>query len=539
MKNTRKITLKHAAAAFLATATVGLASSHREAPLITESPKLDATDFYMFRSYETGREGYVTIIANYIPLQDAYGGPNYFTMDPDGLYEIHLDTNGDAIEDLTFQFDFTVTNSSFKLPVADQMVAVPLINVGPIAAGDSSNLLRQESYTLTLVEGDRRDGTTTLLSEAGSANTTFLKPVDNIGLKSIPDYDSYANQYVYAVDLPGTDLDARVFVGQKKDPFVVNLGETFDLVNISTGPVGNEASNIDTLADKNVTAIIIEIPIEFLVSATDSPIIAGWTTASLNEGGTLTQVSRLGQPLVNEVVIGLPDKDTFNASEPKDDAQFATYVTHPTLPELIEILFSVQAPEPPRNDLVSIFLTGVTGLNENGSVSEMLRLNTSIAPTPKDQQSQLGVIGGDNAGFPNGRRPGDDVVDIALRAVMGVLLDETAAPAGKLPFTDGAYVSASAFSDRFPYLNNPLAGSPNDLTPGKPFFEFASSSYTAGDIYLFDRALDSAVYTKEGVYPNFYNFKDNKWIYWYEGTINPRIFYDYATQSTFTVDPID
>jgi hypothetical protein len=540
MKSNIYRNLSYATAAFVLTTSTALSSSHREAPLITETPKLDATDFYMFRSYEAGREGYVTIIANYIPLQDPYGGPNYFTMDPDGLYEIHIDNDADAVEDLTFQFKFTTTNVPFQLPVGmgenQEMVPVPLINVGQITAGDSSNLLREESYNITLVEGPRRTGTSAHLYEAGTSNTTFIKPVDNIGNKSLPDYAAYANQYIYNVDLPGTDIDARVFVGQKKDPFVVNLGETFDLVNISTGPVGNESSNVDTLKDKNVTSIIIEIPIEFLITDESSPTIGAWTTASMDEGGELTQVSRLGQPLVNEVVIGLPDKDLFNSSVPADDGQFAKYVTHPTLPVLLNLLFDVEAPEPPRNDLVAVFLTGVADLNQNGSVAEMLRLNTSIAPTPKGSQNNLGVVGGDLAGFPNGRRPGDDVVDIALRAVMGVLLDETAAPAGQLAFTDGASVSDIDFPETFPYLNDPLAGSPNDLTPGQDFFKFAGSSVSTGGIFFYDYGFASTLYTSAEAYPNFYVFSEEKWVWWFDNTLSPRHFYDYEADDYFTID---
>jgi len=260
-----------------------------------------------------------------------------------------------------------------------------------------------------------------------------------------------------------------MFVGQRKDPFVVNLGETFDLVNITGSPLGPVDANKDTLDDKNVTSIILEIPKSFLLSAPDKPIIGAWTTASkVAADGTTTQVSRLGHPLVNEVVIGLKDKDKFNASEPKDDAQFADYVTHPTLPAIIELLYGsagVKAPTLfPRTDLVAIFLTGVDGLNKNGSLSEMVRLNTSIPVTARDQQKNLGVIAGDNAGFPNGRRPGDDVVDIALRAVMGVLLSTNDAPSGQLAFTDGASVDAKMFLPAFPYINPPLAGSPNDPT---------------------------------------------------------------------------
>ena len=458
------------------------ASSHREAPFITQHPKVDGTDFYMFRSYETGRDDFVTIVACYQPLQDPYGGPNYFTMDPDALYEIHIDNDGDAVEDLTFQFRFTNNLKDLTLdigpPGAQQTVSVPLLNLGAITSGDTSLLNVEESYTLNVVRGDRRTGVTGSVTHDGG-QTSFGKPVDNIGNKSLPDYESYADDFFYTIDIPGCTRQGRVFVGQRKDPFVVNLGETFDLVN--TNPVGPGNDEADDLADKNVTAFCLELPIECLVSGSEA-VIGGWTTASkrqarvLNpapdaagkgasvQGGAFVQQSRLGSPLVNEVVIGLKDKDRFNASEPKDDAQFATYVTHPTLPAIIQVLFGVQAPTAfPRNDLVQIFLTGIPGLTEPTGVtaSEMLRLNVNVAPVAKGSQDRLGVIAGDTAGYPNGRRPGDDVVDIALRAVMGVLLPPADAPDGQLPYTDGASVDDSFFDDTWPYLRTPLAGSPN------------------------------------------------------------------------------
>ncbi len=237
------------------------------------------------------------------------------------------------------------------------------------------------------------------------------------------------------------------------------------MINLSNplGPVNGEQ---DSLVDKNVTSLILEVPSSSLTNA--SPIIGAWTTASKFEGSNIVQVSRLGQPLVNEVVIGLKDKDTFNSSEPKDDAQFASYVTNPTLPALIQLLFGsagVVAPTNfPRTDLIEVFLTGVTGLNQTTpALAEVLRLNTTTPPVPASQQNNLGVIAGDAAGFPNGRRPGDDVVDIALRVMMGKLLSTNDAPSGQLPFTDGAYVSAATFGQTFPYINPPLAGSPNGL----------------------------------------------------------------------------
>jgi hypothetical protein len=334
-----------------------------------------------------------------------------------------------------------------------------------------------EEYNVKLVRGDRRSGRAEAITNARGGAATFTKPVDNIGKKSIPDYNAYAKAHIYSVEIPGCAKQGRMFVGQRKDPFVVNLGQTFDLVNIKN-PLGDPNGGQDDLAAKNVTSIELEVWAACLRS-NNSPIIGAWTTASLRQNRNLTsaprydrpaeqvgpwvQVSRLSNPLVNEVVIGLPDKDKFNASEPKDDGQFADYVTNPTLPAVLELLFGaagVKAPTAfPRADLVTAFLTGVDGLNKNGSVSEMMRLNTSTAPKTARQQNNLGVIGGDTAGFPNGRRPGDDVVDIALRVVMGVLLPEKDAPSGKLPFTDGAKVDATMFDSTFPYLKNPLPGS--------------------------------------------------------------------------------
>ena len=442
------------------------ASSHREAPLITSMPKVDAADFYLFNSYESGRSNYVTIVADYIPLQDAYGGPNYFTFDPNALYEIHIDNNGDAVEDLTFQFRFTNTYQNIALPIgpagAQKTNAIPLIIAGQVKPGDSSALNLTETYSVNLIRGPRRASAGESLTNAANGSTTFTKPVDYIGEKTLPDYNSYAAQYVYDIAIPGSAESGRMFVGQRKDPFVVNLGETFDLINISTSPLGPVDANKDSLAYKNVSAIILELPKSLLV-ASNQPVIGGWTSASLVNGTNITQVSRLSMPLVNEVVIGIQDKDKFNASEPKNDIQFVDYITHPTLPALIELLYGnagAKAPPTPRNDLVAAFATGLEGLNQNGSVAEMQRLNTSTPTVPREAQKNLAALDGDVAGFPNGRRPGDDVVDIALRVVMGALIPGS--PNEKVPFTDGAYVDAKMFSDKFPYLNPPLKGSPND-----------------------------------------------------------------------------
>jgi len=471
--------------------SVGIAgaSSHREAPFTAAHPKIDGADFYVFRSYETGRDAFVTFIADYIPLQDAYGGPNYFSMDPNALYEIEVDNQGDAREHVTYQFRFTNQYQNVALNIGGKSIPVPLVNVGPIGPGvtdgdANKNLI--ETYTVTVVQGDRRKGAAAAAANLTSGGTTFRKPMDNIGNKSIANYSTYANNHIFSIGFPGCKTPGRVFVGQRKDPFAVNLGEIFDLVNLN--PLGSPSAQPNVIGDKNVTSIALEVPISCLTNGTD-PVIGAWTTASLRQGtvlnpapaglvasggqgkpteltgGAWTQVSRLGMPLVNEVVIGLPDKDRFNASQPKDDAQFLNYVTNPSLPALLQVLFNVQAPSTPRNDLVAVFLTGVSGLNQASTVkpSEMLRLNTSIAPLAASAQNTLGVLAGDTAGFPNGRRPGDDVVDISLRAAMGVLLPASQAPAGQLPYTDGTPISATDFGSAFPYVNPPLPGSPNSM----------------------------------------------------------------------------
>ncbi|HEX4966483.1 MAG TPA: DUF4331 domain-containing protein [Thermoanaerobaculia bacterium] len=481
----------------LLTAGLGLvpahASSHREAPAIAGMPKVDGTDFYMFNSYEQGRAGFVTLIANYVPLQDAYGGPNFFALDPDALYRILIDNTGDGVEDVTFQFHCGQSLADIKLPVGGKQVSVPLINVGPISGGPGNpdpTLNRRESCTLDVARG--RVNARAKFQAVTDANThgkTFDKPVDNIGEKSIADYAAYAHQFIYDISIPGCTGAGRLFIGQRKDSFSVNLGEIFDLVNIAN-PLGPRDAEPDALADKNVTSFILEVPAACLTRGTN-PVIGGWTTALLprqrllrdnptfsspaSQHGDFVQVSRLGMPLVNEVVIGLKDKNLFNAATPEGDAALATYVTNPTLPAILEILFGgagVKAPTNfPRTDLVAAFATGVQGVNflSDGKPHEMLRLNTSTAPTPALSQNNLGLLGNDTAGFPNGRRPGDDVVDIELRVAMGVLChafpgvfcNPSDAPSGNLPFTDGTLQDVSQFDTTFPYLRTPLPGSPN------------------------------------------------------------------------------
>jgi hypothetical protein len=484
----------------LAVPVVSQGSSHREAPFITNFPKVDGADFYMFRSYEPGRSGFVTFVATYNPLQSPGGAPNYFFMDPTALYDIHIDNDGDGKEDITFEFRFTNTIANNQLNIGGKEISIPLIVNGSsnVSTLDSSALNLHENYSVSIIRGDRRYGERAAITNAVDGSTTFEKPIDNIGNKTIANYPAYAAEHVFNVNIPGCG-QGRVFAGQRKDPFQVNLGEIFDLFNISfsrfTGsPTNGQSSN----AKLNITALEIEVPISCLTRGKD-PVIGGWTTASLPkdrvlkefpgssfdaaaiQGGEFVQLSRLGSPLVNELVIGLKDKDTFNASRPKDDAQFLDYVTNPTLPALIQLLYAPNVVAPtvfPRSDLVEAFLTGVPGVNQPAHVtpSEMLRLNTALPVTPTGSQNRLGAAqcfvfgkltlsnpGCDPAGFPNGRRPGDDIVDIELRVAMGFLLPLTAAPSGQLPYTDGAENDETQFDPTFPYIENPLPGSPNGL----------------------------------------------------------------------------
>ena len=452
------------------------ASSHREAPFVTEHPKVDGTDFYMFRSYEEGRDGFVTLIADYVPLQDAYGGPNYFTLDPSARYRINVENDGDPSEDIVFEFQFFNILNNGALPVGGETVEHPLRTITQLAAAIAPN--EDELYVVRVIRGG---GAPQFATNGRSGGIFFAKALDYFGEKTFPDYEAYADKHITPIQIPGCG-DGRVFVGQRKEPFAVNLGEVFDLVNLN--PVGDPAAKRSSTEDKNVTALALEVPIDCLTEG-GGDVIGGWTTALLPrtselsadptfdqpaaESSDFVQVSRLGMPLVNEVVIGLKDKNKFNASHPRDDlANFATYVTNPTIPEIIEVLFGVQAPNNfPRGDLVAAFVTGFAGLNDIG-LGEMQRLNTAVPPAPSADQSNLGVIGGDLAGFPNGRRPGDDVVDVTLRVAMGVIChadlgvcDPADAPDGLLPYTDQTYQGADQFDDVFPYLRTPVAGSPN------------------------------------------------------------------------------
>jgi len=422
----------------------GRASSHREAPLISADPQADTTDVYAFLSPDN--PDMVTLIASYIPFEDPAGGPNFFRFGDSVLYEIKIDNNGDAVEDISYQLRFTsqVNNPNTFL-----------YGTGQIRSLDDPNRNMFQTYTLSRVQG----GTTVLI--AGPMRTMY----DNIGVTT-PNYGGNGSG-IYEFRQPdGTT--GRVFAGQTDDAFFLDL-RVFDLLyggNLSE-------TGVDTLAGFNVHSIAIQVPKNSLKGA--SPIIGVWATASRpatttrqagseTSTGAFVQVSRLGMPLVNEVVVPVGQKDRWNGSRPVDDAQFLSYVTDPEVPKLLQAIYGIQAPSTPRNDLVQVFLTGVPGLNMPSGVraSEMLRLNTDIGPVAAP--ARLGVLANDIAGFPNGRRLTDDVLDITVQAAAGIL---TGARVGSLG--DGVDRNDVAFRSSFPYLAFPHSGgNPWKLNPNRP-----------------------------------------------------------------------
>ncbi|GAA0318558.1 DUF4331 domain-containing protein [Actinoallomurus spadix] len=409
------------------------ASSHREAPLISGQPQYDNTDVYAFVSPD--RPDSTTLIADWIPFEDPSGGPNFYKFATDARYDINVDSDGNAQADYTFRWTFTDRYRS-----GDTF----LYNTGPVKSLSDPNLNFLQTYDLTLIK--RSNGTA--VSEQRLATNVPVAP-SNVGKASMPDYASLRQQAVHPLTggPGGWANGGQVFAGQADDPFFLDL-RVFDLLyggNLSE--VGN-----DTLRGYNVNSVALQVPTKMLSAG--SHIIGVWSdTQRRGASGWYTQVSRLGMPLVNEVVIPLKDKDRFNASVPWNNARFGRYVTDPELPRLIQKVYGIPAPAAPRKDLVQVFLTGVPGLNQPPNVrpAEMLRLNTSIPPAKRPDR--LGVLAGDKAGFPNGRRLGDDVVDASLQVVEGRLLG------AKTNLGDGVDANDQAFGTSFPYLALPSSGS--------------------------------------------------------------------------------
>jgi Domain of unknown function (DUF4331) len=420
----------------------GRASSHREAPLISNDPQADHTDVYAFVSPDAPDT--VTLIASFIPFEDPAGGPNFFRFGDNVLYELKIDNNADGAEDITYQFRFTsqITNPNTFL-----------YNTCPIRSLDDPNRNLFQTYTVTRIDGGR-----TVLT-AGPMRTMY----DNVGPASTPNYGGNGSGIYEFNQADGTK--GRVFAGQTDDPFFLDL-RVFDLLyGANLSEVGT-----DTLAGFNVHSIAIQVPKSSLKAA--SPIIGVWSTASRpatttrqagseTSTGSFIQVSRLGMPLVNEVVVPLGRKDVWNGSKPIDDGQFLSYVTDPEVPKLLQLLYGLTAPATPRNDLVQVFLTGVPGLNQPSGVkaSEMIRLNTDIGPVASP--ARMGVLAGDTAGFPNGRRLTDDVLDITVQSAAGFLTGAKVSTLG-----DGVDRNDVAFRTSFPYLAFPHSGgNPWKLNP--------------------------------------------------------------------------
>ncbi|EGX58391.1 hypothetical protein SZN_18166 [Streptomyces zinciresistens K42] len=411
------------------------ASSHREAPLISGTPQYDNTDVYAFVSPD--KPDTTTIVANWIPFEEPAGGPNFFTFAEDAQYDIHIDNNGDAQGELLYRFTFDTRVRNKK---------TFLSHTGPVESLDDPDLNVTQTYDVELIKLRNQR----LVSKTKIANDVPVAP-SNAGKASMPDYAKLRKQAVR--ELYG---GAKTFAGQADDPFFLDL-RVFDLLyggNLSE--VGN-----DTLKGYNVNSIALQVPTSMIAESADQPVVGIWsTTQRQNARGSYEQVSRLGNPLVNEVVNPLKDKDRFNASAPWNDARFLKNVTNPELPRLIEGIYKIPAPAEPRNDLVDVFLKGVKGLNQPPRVrpSEMLRLNTSIKPTAKPKR--LGVLDGDNAGFPNGRRLTDDVIDASLQVVEGELVGS------KNDLGDAVDKNDKKFEKSFPYVALPTEGSRGPLAKG-------------------------------------------------------------------------
>jgi hypothetical protein len=443
----------------------GGASSHREAPLTAADPQVDNTDLYAFNSPDS--PGTVTFISNWIPFQEPAGGPNFYAFAPRVKYSVNIDNTGDARADIVYWFQFT---NHYRNPNTF------LYNTGQVTSLTDPDLNFYQTYDLRRTDlkygkgkgkgkgkKNKVTGKTQLL-----VNDGIVVP-SHVGVSSMPDYAGLRTAGINTFNSGAS----KVLAGQADDSFFLDL-RVFDLLYGAPDdpPAGFDEAGDDTLKGFNVNTLALQVPESLLAKdgdTTANPIIGVWNTASRRstrvikksgaqkEVGTFRQVSRLGMPLVNEVVVPVGTKNHWNASEPRDDAQFLTAVTNPELPVLVQLLYGIPAPATPRNDLVQVFLTGVPGLNQPAGVrpSEMLRLNMSTPPTA--MPNRLGVLGADNGGFPNGRRLADDVIDIALRVVEGALIPGH--PAAVDTLGDGVDLNDVPFGTTFPYVALPHAGS--------------------------------------------------------------------------------
>jgi hypothetical protein len=486
---------------------IGFAANHREAPITALDHKADITDVYAFRGYDPADPASfnkVTMILGVDPLLEPANGPNWFPFDPDILYEIKVDNNNDAIEDISFQFRFLTEQ---RLPNLFQVYAgvgasgatAPANSPPPVPPGtlivppritgfSSAGLGLRQSYTVTKVTG----GVATPLPGSGPL---YAVPA-NVGSRTM-DYNALFNQGIYDV---GNAI--RVFAGTTDDAFWIDLGGAFDTFNTSIFPVlspAEDAANVnlaaDTVSGYAVNSIAIEVPIELLTrtGALEPPTSTAatlgiWATTSrprttvrrapfpAASSGTHQQVQRMGNPLINELIIGTGFKDRFSMDQPKNDGQFASFFLDPALARVANALFggSLGIPTPPRLDLLPV-VTYAPPIAANatapGPIADLLRLNVGVMPTLAGStlRSRLGLLGGDPAGFPNGRRVDDDVTDIALRLVVGGVLASgfNVFPNNRLG--DGVNVNDAPYRISFPYLANAPSGrNRRHVDPGEP-----------------------------------------------------------------------
>ncbi|MFC7534729.1 DUF4331 domain-containing protein [Actinoplanes sp. GCM10030250] len=432
---------------------ISQASSHREAPLVAGEPQLDNTDVYAFVSPDSPNT--VTMIANWVPFEEPKGGPNFYPFANDAAYDINIDSDGDARADLIYRWTFDNTYRSKN---------TYLYNTGVVTTLDDPDLNFWQNYKLEAITAS---GSTVLVNNGRVAPS-------RVGAASMPNYAQLSNAAI--TNLPG---GGRTFAGQADDPFFIDLNFFDNYFGGNFSEVG-----VDTVRGYNTNTIAIQVPKSALAlkgDATKNPVVGIWSTTSRqrievvdtlnnrNRYGGWQQVSRLGMPLVNEVVIPVGRKDEFNATAPQNDSRFLPFVTSPEVPRRIQDLYKIPAPATPRNDLVEVFLTGLckacgpvaADLNSqrlNGDVdpakfmpSEQLRLNMSVPPAATP--NRLGVLGGDNAGFPNGRRLADDVTDVTIRVAEGVLLPNH--PAAVDGLSDAVDNNTLPFRGTFPYVALP------------------------------------------------------------------------------------
>jgi hypothetical protein len=447
-------------AAVLTCAAPVQAASHREAPLIAMDPTADNTDVYAFRSWE--RPDRVVFILNVIPAEEPSSGPNYFNFDDAVRYDIHLDTNQDGrAEDIVYRFEFhTQLRPPFDdLPVAyagvDPVPGLPPAITSLTGRGSQGLGLRQ-NYTVTELRGVR-------VRNLG-LGSMFAVP-SNVGPRTMPNYENLAAQGIYRLRNGG-----RVFAGQRDETFSIDLGAVFDTLNFRrTPPILTSAEDandraqpfgVDMFNGFNVNTIAIEIPIADITS--DPNAVIGMY-ASTSRGRV--QVSRMANPLVNELIIGTGQKDRWNATAPNQEAQFLDFYLNPRLAAVINLAFGTGFPTTGRTDLVAALLKypgqDPSGCSAANPCSELLRLNLGVPPTQPINQKRLGVLAGDPAGFPNGRRPNDDVTDSALRVVAGALLGPVPALGDGVNFNIGApgtNVTANGIYTQFPFLPTPHDG---------------------------------------------------------------------------------